>query len=137
MYVNICFFDFLKNSYAWLFVLASLVINVFIYGKYGISTSLIYLSTQILTAILAAIVWLRNSTYIKASKQKKLLLVVIALIILAVWVGLMYKYINPYILDYELLFGFDYLCYMLVVIGGIFLIFRLAIGIIIFFCSIY
>ncbi|MFV9972790.1 MAG: hypothetical protein AB8V06_04440, partial [Francisella endosymbiont of Hyalomma asiaticum] len=46
--------------------------------------------------------------------------------------GLMYKYVNPYILDYELLFGFDYLCYMLVVIGGIFLIFRLAIGIIIF-----
>ena len=51
------------------------------------------------------------------------------LIILAVWVGLMYK---SYILDYELLFGFDYLCYMLVVIGGVFLIFRLAIGLLFF-----
>ena len=96
MYVNICFLIFLKNSYAWLFVLASLVIKVFIYGKYGISTLLIYLSAQILTAILAAIVWLRNSTYIKASKQKKLSVVVIVLIILTVWVGLMYKYVNPY-----------------------------------------
>ena len=44
----------------------------------------------------------------------------------------MYKYVNPYILDYELLFGFDYLCYMLVVIGAIFVAFRLAIGLLFF-----
>ncbi|MDE5020760.1 hypothetical protein NAI54_09865, partial [Francisella tularensis subsp. holarctica] len=57
---SILIFAFLlykKNNYAWLFVLASLMIKVFIYGKYGISTSLIYLSAQLLTAILAAIIW--------------------------------------------------------------------------------
>ncbi|AXH29327.1 hypothetical protein [Francisella opportunistica] len=122
------FLVFKKNSYAWVFVLASLILKVFIYGKYGISTSLIYLSAQILTAILAAMVWLRNPTYIKATKQKKLLVSVVALIILAVWVGLMYKYVNPYIIDYTMLFGFEYLCYMLIVVGCVFLAFRLALG---------
>ncbi|ALK94469.1 hypothetical protein JPFTNV_19440 [Francisella tularensis subsp. holarctica] len=136
---SILIFAFLlykKNNYAWLFVLASLIIKVFIYGKYGISTSLIYLSAQLLTAILAAIIWLRNPTYVKVSKQKKLLVIVIALIILAIWIGLMYQYVNPYILNYELMFGFDYLCYMLVVIGGVFLIFRLAVGLL-FFSVVY
>ncbi|APC91005.1 hypothetical protein CGC44_01330 [Francisella opportunistica] len=122
------FLVFKKNSYAWVFVLASLILKVFIYGKYGISTSLIYLSAQILAAILAAMVWLRNPTYIKATKQKKLLVSVVALIILAVWVGLMYKYVNPYIIDYTMLFGFEYLCYMLIVVGCVFLAFRLALG---------
>ncbi|AEE26881.1 hypothetical protein [Francisella hispaniensis] len=132
---SILIFAFLlykKNNYAWLFVLASLIIKVFVYGKYGISTSLIYLSAQILTSLLAAIIWLRNPAYVKVSKQKKLSVSGIALIILAIWIGLMYKYVNPYILDYKLLFGFDYLCYMLVVIGGVFLIFRLAIGLLFF-----
>ncbi|MDE4949184.1 hypothetical protein NAI31_11565, partial [Francisella tularensis subsp. holarctica] len=39
-------------------------------------------------------------------------------------------------LNYELMFGFDYLCYMLVLICGVFLIFRLAVGLL-FFSVVY
>ncbi|MDE5022993.1 hypothetical protein NAI81_12015, partial [Francisella tularensis subsp. holarctica] len=61
----IAFLNYKKNNYQWIFVLASLIIKVFIYGKYGISTYLIYLSAQLLSAILAAFIWLRNPTYVK------------------------------------------------------------------------
>ncbi|MBK2267650.1 hypothetical protein [Francisella philomiragia] len=121
-----------KNKYAWMFVLASLIIKVFIYGKYGITTSSVYLSAQIVTTVVAGYIWLKQSNYTKPTQKVRLLAIVASLIVLLLWVGVMYKYVNPYILDYELLFGFDYLCYMLVVIGAIFVAFRLAIGLLFF-----
>lgn len=114
--------------FAWFLVLASLIIKIFIYGKYGMFSSFIYLSAQILTSIIAATVWLKEPRYTTSTKQKKLQAIISSLIVLVIWVGLMYKYVNPAIINYEMLFGFDYLCYMLVVIGAVFLCFRLAIG---------
>ncbi|AIT09927.1 membrane protein [Candidatus Francisella endociliophora] len=118
-----------KNiRFAWFLILASLAIKVFIYGKYGMFSSSIYLSAQILTSIIATVVWLKEPCYTAPTKQKKLQSIISSLVVLVIWVGLMYKYVNPAIIDYEVLFGFDYLCYMLVVVGAVFLCFRLAIG---------
>ncbi|ASG67475.1 hypothetical protein fh0823_00810 [Francisella halioticida] len=130
---NVCLLIFaflvLKNiKFAWILVLASLVIKVFIYGKYGLSSSFIYLSAQILVTVLAGVVWLREPIYVQATKQKKLIAITTSLVVLIVWVGVMYKYINPAILNYDILFGFGYLCYMLFVIGSILIALRMSIG---------
>lgn len=130
---NICLLIFaflvLKNiRFAWVLVLASLVIKIFIYGKYGLLSSFIYLSAQILVAVLAGVVWLREPKYTQATKQKKLIAIGTSLVVLIVWVRAMYRYINPAILNYDILFGFDYLCYMLFVIGSILIAFRISVG---------
>ncbi|MED7788205.1 hypothetical protein [Francisella sp. 19X1-34] len=130
---NICllifaFLAFKNIRFAWILVLASLIIKVFIYGKYGLTSSFIFLSAQILMSIFASVIWLRDPRYVLATKQKKLVAVAISLIVLLIWVGVVYKYINPYILNYDVLFGFDYLCYMLFVIGAILIALRMSIG---------
>lgn len=132
---NACLLGFailviMSNRFAWLLILCNLAIKVFIYGKYGMSTSSIYLSAQILTSLIATIAWLREPIYLKVTKQKIVLSVLTSIVILAIWVGLMYKYINPAIIDYTVLFGFEYLCYMLFVLGSVFVAFRLCIGLI-------
>ncbi len=130
---NICLLVFaflvLKNiRFAWILVLASLVIKVFIYGKYGLSSSFIYLSAQILMAVIAGVVWLREPVYAQVTNHKKLLAIATSLVVLIVWIGAMYRYINPAILNYDVLFGFGYLCYMLFVVGSILLAFRISAG---------
>lgn len=130
---NVCllgfaFLTFKNIRFAWVLVLASLAIKVFVYGKYGLSSSFIYLSAQIFMAVFAGVVWLREPAYIKPTKQKVLLGLSTSLLVLVIWVGLMYKYINPSILNYDMLFGFDYLCYMLFVIGSILVAFRMSVG---------
>ncbi|MED7820081.1 MULTISPECIES: hypothetical protein [unclassified Francisella] len=130
---NVCllgfaFLAFRNIRFAWVLVLASLAIKVFVYGKYGLSSSFIYLSAQIFMAVFAGVVWLREPAYIKPTKQKVLLGLSTSLLVLVIWIGLMYKYINPSILNYDMLFGFDYLCYMLFVIGSILVAFRISVG---------
>ncbi|QIW10757.1 hypothetical protein [Francisella sp. LA112445] len=130
---NICLLAFaflaLKSvRFAWILVFASLIIKVFIYGKYGLSSSFIFLSAQIFVAIFAGVIWLREPIYAPATKQKKLAAIAVSLVVLLIWVGIMYKYVNPFILNYDILFGFDYLCYMLFVIGSILIALRMSIG---------
>ncbi|WP_150468129.1 hypothetical protein [Francisella sp. SYW-9] len=130
---NICLLAFAFSAlrsirFAWILVFASLVIKVFIYGKYGLTSSFIYLSAQMFTAIFAGVIWLREPKYAPVTKQKKLVAVVVTLVVLLIWVGVMYKYVNPFILNYKTLFGFDYLCYMLFVVGAILLALRMSIG---------
>lgn len=127
-FLAFAFLIFKRIRFAWFLVLASLAIKVYVNAKYGMTVSFIYLSAHILSTLIAAVVWLRDPTYTKPTKQKRLLSIVVSLVGLIFWVVVMYKYVNPWIFDYQILFGFNYLCYMLFVIGIVFCIFRLAIG---------
>lgn len=120
--------SFKRIRFSWVLVLASLTIKIFIYGKYGIATSSIFLSAQILSAVLVTIVWLREPTYIKPTKKGWKFSIILSLLILGCWIGLMYTYVNPAIVNYHVLFGFEYLCYMLFVIGTIICMFRMVAG---------
>lgn len=130
---NACFLAFAilvfkRVRFAWFLVLASLAIKVYVNGKYGMTISFIYLSAHILSTLIATVVWLKAPIYTKPTKKKRVLSVLVSLIVLACWILVMYQYVNPWIFDYQILFGFDYLCYMLFTIGIVFCIFRLAIG---------
>ena len=122
---------FKKSRYAWLMVIFSLIIKIFLYSKYSMLTSFIYLSAQLFAVLLASIVWLKVPDYTKPTKQKRIFGLLFSVVVIIIWVGLMYKYINPAILDYDFLFGFEYLCYMLFTVGAIFVAFRLAIGLLV------
>ncbi|API87407.1 hypothetical protein [Francisella uliginis] len=122
------FFAFKQIRFAWILVLCSLAIKVFIYGKYGLSSSLIYLSAQIIVSVLAGLVWFKNPEYEAASYNKQIVGLAISIVFVVAWVILMYTYINPAIINYEVLFSFDYLCYMLFVIGSVLIAFRMSGG---------
>ncbi|AJC48704.1 hypothetical protein IB642_03350 [Allofrancisella guangzhouensis] len=133
---NFCFlmFAFLlyrKNRFAWLAIILTLVIKLFLYGKYSMFLSFTYLSMQLCVAVLAAIVWMLEPNYIKLQGNRLFSALLTSVIMIMIWIWLVYAFINPAILSYEFLFGFEYFCYMLFVLGGALLVYRIPQGLII------
>ncbi|KEI34800.1 putative membrane protein [Francisella sp. W12-1067] len=133
---NFCFLIFAlllyrKNRFAWLAVVLALIIKLFLYGKYSMLLSFAYLSMQLCVTFLAAIVWILEPSYTKLQVNRLFLALLTSAIMIMIWVWLVYAFINPAILSYEFLFGFEYFCYMLFVLGGALLVYRISQGLII------
>ncbi|QIV94048.1 hypothetical protein [Allofrancisella frigidaquae] len=133
---NFCFLIFAlllyrKNRFAWLAVVLALIIKLFLYGKYSMLLSFAYLSMQLCVTFLAAIVWILEPSYTKLQVNRIFLALLTSVIMIMIWVWLVYAFINPAILSYEFLFGFEYFCYMLFVLGGALLVYRISQGLII------
>lgn len=113
-----------EKRFSWLFLLMPTLMKIYIYGKYSILLSTVYLSAEILAVSLVTIMWFKNYYFIKLNKKLFIKASLISVLLLVLWVFAVYKLINPAILSFEMLFGFGYLCYMIFVIGCVFLAFR-------------
>lgn len=120
-----------QNRFAWIFAIVNIVIITYLSAKYSLSSSLVYMSAQIISVIIASIFWFGKPKFKIPDKLSLFLALLISIIILIIWVVLMYLFVNPYILNFKMLFGFDYLVYMLFVLGTVFVAFRLSAGLII------
>jgi hypothetical protein len=75
-------------------------------------------------------VFFTNTKYSRIKFKKTVIALSTALSLIVVWVMLMYKYINPAIINTDVLFGFGYLMYMLFAIGCVLLCYRIHYGLI-------
>ncbi|QLE78680.1 hypothetical protein FLM55_02540 [Francisella sp. Scap27] len=133
---NLMFFIFAillykQNRLAWSFAILNILIITYLSAKYSISTALIFMSAQIVAVLIVGISWFIKPMFEAVDKIRLIFAIIVSLLILVIWVLLMYFFVNPYILNLKMLFGFDYLIYMLFVLGCIFVAFRLSIGLII------
>lgn len=121
---------FKQNKGAWLLIIISVIIKLYIYGKYSLLVAFVYMSVQLITVLAAGIIWLLDTNFYKPSFKKIISALFVSISLIALWIILVYKFINPAILSWELLFGFNYFCYMLLVFGGILAFYRIIFGLI-------
>ena len=121
---------FKQNRFAWLTMLVSVIIKVYLYGKYSLMFSLTYMSIELVTVTLACIIWVNGFYHRRLGLKRLVFALLTSAILIVIWVSLVYKFINPAILSWQFIFGFEYFCYILLIIGVVLLVYRLAFGLI-------
>ena len=126
---------FKNNRFAWIAIIISLMIKFYTYSQYSMLFSSVYLSVDIISAIVATIIWIKNPKYTKIKKTNLILALLTGFIAILVWLGLIYKFVNPEVIKLKTLFSFDYLCYILFTLGIVLLAYRIILGLV--FLAVY
>ena len=129
-FVLFAFLIFKNNKFAWIPACVAIALQIYLGSKYSTLSSFVYLWLHLCVVVVGAIVFFKNTKYSRIKFKKIIISLSTALSVIIVWVLLMYKYINPAIINTDVLFGFGYLIYMLFAIGCVLLCYRIHYGLI-------
>lgn len=124
------FLIFKNNKFAWVPACIAIALQIYLGSKYSTLLSFVYLWLHLCVVLVGAIVFFKNTKYSRIKFKKVIIALSTALSLMVIWVLLMYKYINPAIINLDVLFGFGYLMYILFAIACVLLCYRIHYGLI-------
>lgn len=124
-----------QQRYAYIAIIAYLIIQAMLLGKYSMVDSIMYLSAQMMAFIVVGLVCFINPGYTSFSYKKLFVALSIFVVGIGLWSLMIYYYLNPYIYVSGIFFGFVNICYMMLVLGAILLMFGQVLGLVLYAIS--